>query len=101
MWLDYVYYFVYRGRNFRPSFEKIGGLKALTNAPVMALTASASSSIQQTIASSLNLIEPVVVAHSLDRRNIFFSVGDMKGISVSTYRLAYNFGTLHYCVLYM
>ena len=76
---------VYRGCKFRPSFEKIGGLRALTNAPVMALTASASSGIQHAIASSLHLVDPVVVAQSLDRPKIFFSVGDIRGITVSTY----------------
>ena len=50
---------VYRGCKFRPSFDKIGGLRALTNAPVMALTASASSGIQHAIASSLHLVDPV------------------------------------------
>ena len=50
---------VYRGSKFQPSFEKIGGLRALTSAPLMALTASASSGIQQAIASSLHLVDPV------------------------------------------
>ena len=76
--------FVYRSCKFWKSLEKIGGMRALTNAPVMALTASASSGIQHAIVSSLHLVDPVVVAQSLDRPNIFFSVGDIRGITVST-----------------
>ena len=52
---EYMNMFVYRGCKFRPSFEKIGGLRALTNAPVMALRASASGGIQHAIVSSLHL----------------------------------------------
>ena len=49
----------------------------------MALTASAKNDIQVEIASSLHLVAPVVVAHSLDRPNIFFSVGEIKSVNVS------------------
>ena len=49
----------------------------------MALTASANNDIQIEIASSLHLVDPVVVAHSLDRPNIFFSVGEIKSVNVS------------------
>ena len=59
-------------------------MKGLTSAPIVALAASANSDIQLEIASSLHLVDPVVVAHSLDRPNIFFSVGEIKSISVST-----------------
>ena len=49
----------------------------------MALIASANSDIQVEIASSLHLVDPVVVAHSLDRPNLFFSAGEIKSVSVS------------------
>lgn len=68
---------------FRPAFEKLGGLRAFTNAPFMALTASANSDVQKLIQSSLHLHYPVVVSQSLDRPNVFFSVGEIKGYTVS------------------
>ena len=65
---------------FRPVFEKLGGLRAFTDAPLMALTASAISDVQKLIQSSLHLHDPVVVSKSLD---LFFSVGEIKGYTVS------------------
>ncbi len=58
-----------RGESFRPAFEKLGGLRALTNVPFMALTATASAETQDVIVKSLHLVNPVVVAQSLDRPN--------------------------------
>ena len=49
----------------------------------MALTASAISDVQELIRSSLHLQNPVVVSKSLDRPNVFFSVGEIKGYTVS------------------
>ena len=72
-----------RGNNFRPSFEKIGGLRAFTNAPFMALTASASGDIQELVVSSLHLVDPIIVSKNLDRPNIFFSVSAIKDFTVS------------------
>ena len=68
--------------SFVHHLKELGGLRALTNAPIMALTASANSDIQVKITSSLHLIDPVVVACSLDRPNIFFSVSDIKSSTV-------------------
>ena len=61
--------------DFRKAFSKLGGLRALTNAPFMALTASAPSHIESQICHSLHLKKPVVVSQPLDRRNnyILFS----------------------------
>lgn len=49
----------------------------------MALTASADSGVQELIQSSLHLASPVIVSKSLDRPNVFISVGEIKGYNVS------------------
>ena len=53
----------------------------------MALTVSANNDIQVEIASSLHLLDPVIVTHSQDRPNIFFSVGEIKSVAERVYVL--------------
>ena len=72
-----------RGESFRISFRKIGGLRALCDAPFMALTATASPVTQRSIADLLDLRDPCLVSNPLDRPNIFFSVAEKNGIPVS------------------
>lgn len=72
-----------RGAEFRTAFMKIGGLRALTEAPVIALTASAPPSVLSVIQATLHLKNPVIISHSLDRPNIFLSVSKSKGLCVS------------------
>ena len=66
------------------SFSNLRGLRALTNAPFMALTASAPPEIETTIISSLHLKESVVVTRQLDRPNIYLSVCKSVGLKVSS-----------------
>ena len=72
-----------RGANFRTAFSSIGGLRALCNAPIMALTATASSETQSFIIGSLSMSEPLVISQSLNRPNIFFSASGIKSLDVS------------------
>ena len=72
-----------RGSDFRTSFRSIGGLRALTDAPFIALSASAPPSVEKCIVDSLHLKSPVHVSHSLDRPNIFLSYSKSKGLTVS------------------
>lgn len=74
---------VYRGSDFRVSFKSIGGLRALTDVPFMALSASAPPLVAKSIEESLHLKSPVHISHSLDRPNIFFSYAKSKGVAVS------------------
>ena len=53
--------------DFRTSFMRIGGLRALTDAPFMALSASAPLSIALAIEESLHLKAPVKISHGLDK----------------------------------
>ena len=73
----------YRGPSFRKAFHKLGALKSLTKAPIMALSASAPPSFEMDIFSTLALSDPVLVKMPLNRSNIFLSVGKKSSIKVS------------------
>ena len=73
---------VHRGHDFRMAFEKLGGLRALTDAPSMALTASAPANTQSKIIKSLHLKDPIVVSQSLDRANIFLSTSPIRSVKI-------------------
>ena len=73
----------YRGKDFRTAFRKLGGLRALTNAPFMALTATASEEMQASIEELLNMAEPVVISRSIDRPNVYYSASTIKSLDVS------------------
>ena len=77
---------MYRGIKFRRAFSRIGSLRALTKAPFMALTATASSDMQAQIEKSLNLSTPVIISLSLNRPNIYYSVSTIqsKNVSINT-----------------
>ena len=71
-----------RGSNFRSSFAELGGLRALTDVPFIALTALAPPEIDL-IVQSLHLRSPVIVSRTLDQPNIFFSMSKSFGLEVS------------------
>lgn len=74
---------VFRGSEFRTAFSNIGGLRALTGVPFMALSASAPPLVAKAITESLHLKSPVSISLGLDRPNIFFSFAKSKGLAVS------------------
>ena len=78
-------FYTSRGKDFRKCFEEIGGLRALTDVPIIALMATAPQVVKASICSSLGLTEPVVVSHTLDRPNIFLSACKSKGLNVSVH----------------
>ena len=59
-----------RGSGFRESFSRLGGLRVLSKAPFMALTASAPPHVEAEILSSLHMRDTVFVSQPLDRPNI-------------------------------
>ena len=58
------------GESSRTAFKRLGGLRALTVAPFMALSASAPSGVEQCVKESLELRDCVMVKVPLDRPNI-------------------------------
>jgi ATP-dependent DNA helicase RecQ len=71
------------GYDFRPAYQRLGPrLRALGEPPILALTATATPRVRDTIVRSLRMREPKVVASSPHRSNLAFEViqceGDMR-----------------------
>ncbi|XP_031195365.1 Werner syndrome ATP-dependent helicase isoform X2 [Mastomys coucha] len=68
------------GHDFRSSFRMLGSLKtALPLVPVIALSATASSSIREDIINCLNLHDPQITCTGFDRPNLYLEVGRKTG----------------------
>lgn len=80
--LTYVALRFNRGVDFRKAFKEIGTLRALIDAPFVALTASAPKSVQSDVISSLHLVDPVIVSGDLNRKNIFISTSIIRSLDV-------------------
>ena len=62
------------GHDFRPSYGKLGRLRSTIDAPILALTATATPEVRTDIISMLQLRNPTVVARGFDRPNLHWSV---------------------------
>jgi len=58
------------GHDFRPAYRNLAGLKDRFGAPVLALTATATSEVTRDIAGQLGMKDPLLVRGSFFRRNL-------------------------------
>ena len=71
-----------RGEKFRTAFQQLGGLRALTPAPFMALTASVPANVEAEVKAILELHNCIMVSLPLDRPNIYISTKKKSSLSV-------------------
>ncbi len=63
------------GHDFRPDYLAIGGvLEALHRPPVMAVTATATTRVQESIAANLGMSDPEIIIGGFNRPNLHFGV---------------------------
>lgn len=62
------------GHDFRPEYMRIGELRQIIDAPMMALTATATPRVVDEIVAGLELTDPSVIRGSFARPNLHFSV---------------------------
>lgn len=62
------------GHDFRPSYLECSLLRSITNAPFIALTATATQRVQQDIVTALELSQPKIHKVSFERTNICYEV---------------------------
>lgn len=67
------------GHDFRPDYLKLGELREVFDGPIMAVTATATKTVNGEIGQLLNLREPVQVSGSFARENLRFSVQHIQG----------------------
>ncbi len=61
------------GHDFRPEYLRLGELRRVTEAPMIALTATATPAVRTEISSALGLHDPVSITGSFVRPNLVFS----------------------------
>lgn len=77
--ISFCFYFN-RGRDFRPAFARIGGLRATVPfAPVIALTATATMEIRKNICEKLCMFNPTTIHIVSNRPNIKYKVVKLEG----------------------
>uniref|UniRef100_A0A5B7ATW1 DNA 3'-5' helicase n=1 Tax=Davidia involucrata TaxID=16924 RepID=A0A5B7ATW1_DAVIN len=63
------------GHDFRPDYQSLGILKQkFPNAPVLALTATATASVKEDVVQALGLVNCIVFRQSFNRPNLWYSV---------------------------
>lgn len=67
------------GNDFRPSYRRLGRLRGILSAPLLALTATATPTVRADIKTSLRLDRPLEVVKSFDRPNLGWAVSRARG----------------------
>jgi ATP-dependent DNA helicase RecQ len=67
------------GHDFRPDYLKLGMLREVFDGPIMAVTATATETVNREIGQLLHLREPVQISGSFARENLRFSVQHIQG----------------------
>src|SRR5262245_8644688 len=65
------------GKDFRPSYARLGRLRSTLRCPVLALTATATPEVRTDIIRMLALRRPQVIARGFDRPNLSWAVQDV------------------------
>ena len=95
-WQSLLHWHYNRGEKFRTSFQQLGGLRAQTPAPFMALTASAPANVEAEVKAILELHNCIMVSLPLDRPNIYISTKKKSSLSV---RLVPSWGGVLYNII--
>jgi ATP-dependent DNA helicase RecQ len=66
------------GHDFRPEYMRLGELRDIVDAPMIALTATATPVVMEEIVSGLGLREPTMVRGDFSRPNLSFSVQHLR-----------------------
>lgn len=70
------------GHDFRPAYRKLSCLREwIPNVPLMALTATATSDVEEDILKSLHLRDPFIAKSSFDRKNLTYLLKKRDGVS--------------------
>ena len=75
------------GHDFRPDYRTLGELKREFQAPVKALTATATPRVLDDIRASLGLVSPVVIRRGFERENLSMEVEIHRGERARTARV--------------
>ena len=83
----YAYYNYNRGDDFRKEFSCIGELHSIlpSNVKIMALAATATKTLRDSVINTLGMVKPVVVSESPDKPNLVLSVRNFESMETTFY----------------